>query len=126
MHAPRKICGKLTLFLDGLFGFGGGKLGGELLVLLQELLLGHELWLSSFVAESVAARGFLEALQQGLETLARATTRAVRVDEILDVFNQFVKFFEAQVSRVATGVFHMNEFSLGSGALDELGDDWQA
>lgn len=126
MRVPRKwMDGKIFYSWPSLFRLRC-EFGGEHLVLLEEVLLGHELGLSSFVAESVAARCFFETLQQSFETLARAAARAVRIDEILDLFNQFVECFEAQVCRVTAGVFHMDEFSFGSGALDKLIDDGQA
>jgi hypothetical protein len=123
MRAPKKNHWKIVLLLVGLFG---RELGKEHLVLLLEFLLGHEFWLSSFVAEAVTARGFLETLQQSFETLAGAASRAVLIDKLLDLVYHLVKVFLAQVSSVATGVFHMNEFSLGSSALKELVDDGQA
>lgn len=126
MRVPRKwMDGKIFYSWPSLLRLRR-EFGGEHLVLLEEFLLGHELWLSSFVAEGVAARGFFETLQQSFETLAGATARAVRIDELLDIFNHFVEFFDAQVSRLAAGVFHMNEFSFGHGAFDKLVDDRQA
>lgn len=93
MRVPRKwMDGKIFYSWPSLFRLRR-EFGGEHLVLLEEVLLGHELGLSSFVAESVAARGFFETLQQSFETLARAAARAVRIDKLFDFFNHLVELF---------------------------------
>lgn len=122
MHAPRKICGKLTLFLDGLFGFGGGKLGGELLILLQEFLFGQELWFAIPVNQSIAMRRFFKSFQGRLEGSARATARTISIDALLELFNSFIVLLKVQVSRVATGICDVYDFSLGNRALEESAD----